>query len=160
MYFFRYFDTLRMTIDNALVVVEPKKDIFSLKLVKVSDGNPIWTFFTGPHPKYSRGGLNLLLELLHLPLQNCTKQFFLPSLDFFSIRFARNYQCPGRYGMKNVSMLVCQIFKFWLSDDFYPYILNSHFPQNAFYACISIYTSILIISQCTCKIAILCAIAN
>ena len=56
--------------------------------------------------------------------------------------------------MKNVSMLVCQIFKFWLSDDFYPYILNSHFPQNAFYTCIEpIYTSILIISQCTCKIA-------
>ena len=80
--FFRYFGTVCMTIDNALVV-EPKKDIFSLKLVKVSDGNPIWTFFTGPHPKYSRGGLNLLLELLHLPLHNCTKQFFLPPLEFF-----------------------------------------------------------------------------
>lgn len=82
--FFRYFGTLCMTIDNALIgVVKPKKDIFSLKLVKVSDGNPIWTFFTGPHPKYSRGGLNLLLELLHLPLQNCTKQFFYPLQNFF-----------------------------------------------------------------------------
>ena len=73
-----------MTIDNALVgVVKPKKDIFSLKLVKVSDGNPIWTFFTGPHPKYFRGGLNLFIGIVTSSFTELHKTIFLPPLEFF-----------------------------------------------------------------------------